>query len=99
MGSPSESPAVAPSEPTPRRRRLGTALLVIGLVGILWGVFHILEAANGPGTGPKTFAERRSYDMVKKAVHESFLGGFARAMAGLGLMMLGARVRRRGASE
>lgn len=81
------------SPPSPRRRRLAVALIVLGLAGILWGVLHVLEAANGPGTGPKTFAERRSYDQVKVAVHESFLGGLARAMVGLGLVMVGARLR------
>lgn len=76
------------------RKRLGTVLLVLGLVVIVVAVLWVLEVANGPGTGPKTFAERRSYDQVKEALHESFPLGFAVGIGGLGLAMLGARLRR-----
>ena len=61
---------------------------------IVGAVLWVLEVANGPGTGPKTFAERRSYDQVKVALHGSFPLGFAVAMAGLGLALLGGRLRR-----
>ena len=77
----------------PRNRRLGTAFVVIGLVTIVGAVLWILEVANGPGTGPKRFAERRSYNQVKEALHESFPLGFAVGVAGLGLAMLGGRMR------
>ena len=81
------------------RRRLGTALVVLGLAVILGAVLYVLEVANGPGTGPKTFATRRSYDQVKVSLRESFPLGFAVGIGGLGLAMLGSRLRRTGEPE
>lgn len=78
-----------------RRRKVGLALVSIGLVIIVGAVIAVLEVANGPGTGPKAFAERRSYDQVKVEVHRSFPLAFAVGVAGLGLAMLGARLARR----
>ncbi len=75
------------------RNRLGAALIVLGLIGIVWGVLHVLEAANGPGAGPRAFAGRRSYNQVKESVHASFLGGVLRAGAGGILIYLGTRLR------
>lgn len=76
------------------RRRLGLALVLLGLLGIVWGVLHVLEAANGPGYGPRTFEDRRSYNQVKEGVHGSFLGGCLRAGIGFALVAAGARLRR-----
>lgn len=76
------------------RRRLGLVLIVLGLCGILWGVFHVLEAAEGPGPSPRTFEQRRSYNQVKEAVHATFLGGCLRAGIGFALIAGGARLRR-----
>ncbi len=77
------------------RRRLGQGLIGIGILTIVVAVIYVLEVANGPGTGPKTFAQRRSYDQVKEAVHGSFPLGFAIGVGGLGLAMLGSRLARR----
>ena len=74
------------------RRRLAIALIVLGLLGIVTGVVYVLEAANGPGTGPKTFAQRRSYNQVKEAVHATFPLGLVGALAGLGMVMVGKRL-------
>lgn len=84
-----------PDEASAPRSRLGFALLVLGLLAIIVGVLYILEAANGPGTGPKAFAERRSYDQVKVAIHHAFPVGFAISMAGLGLALYGKRLMTR----
>jgi hypothetical protein len=81
--------------PTPPRRRLGIALVVLGLLTIVVSVVVVLEIANGPGTGPKTFATRRSYDQVKVDVHRSFPYALLAALGGLGLTMVGARLARR----
>lgn len=81
-----------------RRRTLGAVLIGLGLAVIVAAVLWVLEVANGPGTGPKTFATRRSYDQVKVAVHQSFPLGFAIGLGGLGLALLGGRLRRPDAS-
>src|SRR5262245_53717412 len=77
------------------RRRLGIALVVLGLVTIVSSVLVVLEIANGPGTGPKSFAQRRSYDQVKVDVQRSFPIAFLVGVGGLGLTMAGARLARR----
>ena len=76
------------------RRRVGLALIVLGLLGIVWGVLYVLEAANGPGFGPRRFEERRSYNQVKESVHGAFLGGCLRAGTGFALIAAGSRLRR-----
>lgn len=89
--------AVSPSPVSPSlvRRRLGIALLVLGLVTIVSSVIVVLEIANGPGAGPKSFAQRRSYDQVKVDVQRSFPFAFLVGLGGLGLAMTGARLARR----
>jgi len=79
-----------------QHRRLGATLIAIGLATIIAAVLWVLEDANGPGTGPKSFAERRSYDQVKESVHRTFPPAFAIGLAGLGLAVAGARLRRGG---
>ncbi len=81
------------------RRKLGTALIVLGLGTILGAVLWVLEVANGPGTGPKTFAQRRGYDQVKKSVHQTFPLAFPIGLGGLALTMLGARLARQRPAE
>ena len=78
----------------PWKRRIGIALVALGLMTIVGAVLYVLEDANGPGTGPKTFAERRSYDMVKESMHATFPTAFAVGVAGLALAMVGARLHR-----
>jgi hypothetical protein len=75
------------------RSRLGTGLIVLGLVGILWGVFHVLNAIGG--YEQRDFAHRKTDYEVRKTVHETFPGGFARAMVGLTLLVIGGRLRSR----
>ena len=77
-----------------RQARLGAILIGLGLALIVGAVLWMLEVANGPGTGPKTFAARRSYDQVKVALHECMPLGFAIGLGGLGLALLGGRLRR-----
>ena len=62
-------------------------------------MIYVLEEANGPGTGPKTFATRRSYDTVKESVHETFPTAFGVALIGLAISYAGTRVAGRRASE
>ena len=74
------------------RKRLGRALVAAGLVTIVVAVLYVLEAANGPGTGPKSYATRRSYDQVKVDVHRTFPYALVVAVLGLGLAIAGARI-------
>ena len=76
------------------RRNLAHILIGLGLLGIVWGVLHVLETANGPGPGARRFQDRRSYNQVKESVHASFPGGLLRAGVGISLMFLGTRLRR-----
>lgn len=78
------------------RRRLGIALLVLGLVTIALSVLYVLEDANGPGTGPKSFAQRRSYDQVKVEVQRTFPYALLVGLGGLALAMAGSRMARFG---
>lgn len=72
--------------------KLGLALMVLGVVAMLWGVFHILGSVPKPAK--REFAYRTTDFQARSAVHDSFLGGFARAMAGLALALYGARMRK-----
>jgi hypothetical protein len=74
------------------RSRLGTALIVIGLAGILWGVFHVLGAIGG--YEQRDFAHRKTDYQVRSTVHETFPLGFAKAMAGLAVLLIGGHLRR-----
>lgn len=78
----------------PRSRRLGYGLVAAGLFVIVAAVLYVLEAANGPGSGPHTFAERRSYDQVKVEVHRVFPLAFLVGLGGLALALYGGRVLR-----
>lgn len=75
-----------------RRRRIGTALIVLGLAGILWGVLHVLSAVGAPAQ--RDFAHRQTYDEVKPLVHGAMFGGLLRGLAGLALAFAGTRLRR-----
>jgi len=77
-----------------RKRTFGRVLIGIGIAVILVDVIWMLEVGNGPGTGPKTFATRRSYDQVKDAMHEVFPYGFAIGLVGLGIALVGGRLAR-----
>lgn len=86
--------------PAPRRstRRWGIALVALGLLVIVAAVITVLEVANGPGLGPRSFAERRSYDQVKVEVHRVFPAAFLAGLGGLALALLGGRLLRRAES-
>ena len=78
------------------RKRLGAALIALGILGILWGVFHVLAATQPPPGAPM---RRQTYDEVKPRIHQSFAGGLVRALAGLGVALVGGRVLRSAESD
>ena len=84
--------ADSPPKTRPANRRgLGLALIVLGLLGILWGVFHVLGAIGG--YPQRDFAHRKTDYEVRSIVHENFLGARLRAFGGLTLMIVGSRLR------
>ena len=86
-------PERGPAARTPAnpRRGLGTALIALGLAGILWGVFHVLGAIGG--YEQRDFAHRKTDYQVRSVVHETFAGAFVRAMGGLALVLAGGKLR------
>jgi hypothetical protein len=78
---------------SPFRRRLGAALIALGLAGIAWGALDLADAAQG-GRTRRTFAERVSYDQAKVRIHESLPGAFARGLTGFLLCVAGSWLRR-----
>ncbi|MCC7010998.1 MAG: hypothetical protein IT454_00435 [Planctomycetes bacterium] len=88
MSDPARPPSTPESE---RRAALGLVLIGLGVLGILWGVFHILEAVPKPEK--LEFAHRTTDFQARSAVHDSFLGGLLRALVGLGLALWGGRLR------
>jgi hypothetical protein len=85
-------PPGSPRPPGTPRQRLGLLLIVLGLAGILWGVFHVLGAIGG--YEERDFAHRKSDHEVRTVVHETFPGALARALAGLALLLAGGQLRR-----
>lgn len=77
-----------------RRRRLGQGLIAAGLVVIVVAVLFVLETGNGPGLGPRSFAERRGYDQTKVDVQRVFPLAFLVGLGGLALAIYGGRVLR-----
>lgn len=75
------------------KRRLGTVLFVLGVLGILWGVAHVLSAVGAPEQ--RDFAHRLRYDEVKPLVHGTMFGGLVRGLLGLALAIAGVRLRSR----
>ncbi|MAF64972.1 MAG: hypothetical protein CMJ84_04840 [Planctomycetes bacterium] len=83
---------------TPRssgvRRRLAVLLIACGAASLTWAVFTLCSAGLGGPPEAFEFAQRRSYDEVKRSVHAAF-GGFAlRALGGFLLLRLGLVLRR-----
>lgn len=74
------------------RRRAGAVLIAAGIVLILAGVFHVLGSIDRPRS--HRFADRVGYDEVKVAVQHAYPVGFAIAMGGLAIALLGGRLRR-----
>ena len=91
--SASESSSLSPDASLACRKRakLGLALIALGVLGILWGVFHVLGAL--PTAEKLEFAHRMTDYQARKSVHETFPGGLARALVGLGIALWGGRVR------
>jgi hypothetical protein len=69
--------------------RLALALLVSGLLLVIWGVLHVSSA--GYGDSPFERERRTSYNEVKRATHGALPGGLLRALPGGLLLVLAQR--------
>ena len=75
------------------RRRASWALTGLGVAAIVGAALWLSSAGYGTRVR-RAFADRRSYDMVKPAVHRALPGVAALGLGGLGLLLAGARMRR-----
>ena len=76
------------------RLRASWALTAFGLIVLLSGVFYFTSSTIG---GRVTrFEDRRTYSNTKPKAHEAFPMAVLLGLSGLGLMMLGSRLRPRG---
>jgi hypothetical protein len=90
-------PPPSAGDPSPRvdpRERLGWIVTAVGLIVIVSSVLWVSSAGYGV-RARHDFAERRSYNMVKRDVHEVLPRAIVQGLAGLGVVLLGARMRRR----
>jgi hypothetical protein len=76
------------------RERAGWVAIGLGAVLLLVAVLYLSAAGHGTRT-LHDFAERRSYDMVKRDVHRALPRAVTIAAAGGLLIALGRRLRRR----
>jgi len=100
------SPSHDPAEPAPEpedaargrgarpkspRERWGWAATILGLAVILGGVLHLTSATVGGRV--HDFKERRTYTEVKTAAHRAFPLTLLLGLAGLGLVLIGGKLR------
>jgi cytochrome c biogenesis protein CcdA len=76
-----------------RRRAVGIALIVLGVLTILAGVEYVLLQVDGRMV--HEFAERTTYRQAKTAIHRAYPIGLGIALAGLALALLGGRLTRK----
>jgi hypothetical protein len=91
--SPDLSQDLSPGQSLRLRRRGGLSI-GIGLVLIVAATLWVANVGYG-GHVRRKFAQRRSYNMVKTSVHEVLPRVLLTGLAGLGLILLGARMRQR----
>ena len=76
-----------------RRRVVGIALIVLGVLTILGGVEYVLLQVDGRMV--HEFAERTTYRQAKTAIHRAYPVGLGIALAGLAIALLGGRLTRK----
>ena len=81
------------------RRNAGRCLVGLGVAVLLWGVLSFTGAAVGERPSELDFAKRRPYTTVKRAVHEAFLPLVGRVVAGMLLILAGAKVQNKEGDE
>ena len=91
MSDPLPAPDAPRREAAERRAAIGLALIGLGVLGILWGVFHLLNALPEPQS--LDFAHRTTDYQNRKVVHEELVGTVWRGLLGLLLALYGGRLR------
>lgn len=77
----------------PRQIAVGRSLIALGILGIILATLHLANAGYGSSV-KRGFANRRTYDMVKPAVHEAMPRTTLLGLGGLLLVVVGARLGR-----
>lgn len=77
-----------------RLRRRGSYSIGFGVVLIVAATLWLANVGYGSHVR-REFAQRRSYDMVKTSVHEVLPRVLLTGLAGLGLILLGGKMRQR----
>jgi len=89
----SAEPESAPDPRRRRRRAVGIALIVLGVLTILAGVEYVLLQVDGRMV--HEFAERTTYRQAKTAIHRAYPIGLLIALAGLAIALAGGRLTRK----
>lgn len=80
-------------EEKPRTVMVGRGLIALGILGIVMAALHLANAGYGSSVN-RGFANRRSYDMVKPAVHQAMPRTALLGLGGLLLVIVGGRLGR-----
>jgi hypothetical protein len=92
---PPEPPDLQGGSRQSRRFKQSLVLTGLGLVAILWGVLHLTSASLGGPPKVNEFANRRTYNQIKREVHLAYPGLLWRCAIGGLLIFAGARMRAR----
>lgn len=87
-----ESPERNEPELSQNRRRASWIISALGLIVLLSGVLYLTSSTVGGRVN--RFEERRTYNQVKRNMYVALPVAFSLGFGGLGLMFLGARLRR-----
>ena len=71
---------------------MGRCLVGVGIIVLLWGGLDFTSASIGGPPDDLHFANRRPYNEVKRAAHAAFLPLVLRTAAGMGILLVGARI-------
>jgi len=74
------------------RRTKGGGLVGVGIALLLWAALAFTNASLGGPPEEVHFANRRPYNEVKRAAHAAFLPLVLRTAAGMGILLVGARI-------
>ena len=77
----------------PRQLAFGRGLIALGILGIILATLHLANAGYGSSVR-RGFGNRRTYDMIKPAVHQAMPRTILLGLGGLLLVVVGGRMGR-----